>query len=64
MSVLGIAAENLQACDLRISDVDVATEMTKNQTLAQAGISMLSQAGTMPQIKNSGNRPAVLMDVG
>jgi len=38
LSVLGIAAENLQVCDLRISDVDVATEMTKNQALAQAGI--------------------------
>jgi flagellin len=53
ISVLGIAAENLQASESRISDVDVASEManmTKNQVLAQAGISMLSQANTMPQM--------------
>ena len=53
IAVLGIAAENLQASESRISDVDVATEManmTKNQVLAQAGISMLSQANTMPQM--------------
>jgi flagellin len=53
ISVLGIAAENLQASESRISDVDVATEMaemTKNQVLAQAGISMLAQANTMPQM--------------
>jgi flagellin len=53
ISVLGIAAENLQASESRISDVDVASEManmTKNQVLAQAGISMLAQANTMPQM--------------
>jgi flagellin len=53
ISVLGIAAENLQASESLISDVDVATEMatmTKTQVLAQAGISMLSQANTMPQM--------------
>jgi flagellin len=53
IAVLGIAAENLQASESRISDVDVATEMatmTKTQVLAQAGISMLSQANTMPQM--------------
>jgi len=53
ISVLGIAAENLQASESRVSDVDVATEMaslTKNQVLAQAGISMLAQANTMPQM--------------
>jgi len=53
ISVLGIAAENLQASESRISDVDVATEManmTKTQVLAQAGISMLAQANTMPQM--------------
>jgi len=53
ITVLGIAAENLQASESRISDVDVATEMgnmTKNQVLAQAGISMLAQANTMPQM--------------
>jgi flagellin len=53
ISVLGIAAENLQAAESRVSDVDVATEMaemTRNQVLAQAGISMLAQANTMPQM--------------
>jgi len=53
ISVLGIAAENLQASESRVSDVDVATEManmTKNQVLAQAGVSMLAQANTMPQM--------------
>jgi len=53
ISVLNIAAENMQASESRISDIDVATEMaemTKNQVLAQAGISMLTQANTMPQM--------------
>ncbi|MDT8302782.1 MAG: flagellin [Sedimentisphaerales bacterium] len=53
ISVLGIAAENLQASESRVSDVDVASEManmTKNQVLAQAGVSMLAQANTMPQM--------------
>ena len=53
ISVLNIAAENLQASESRVSDVDVATEMaemTRNQVLAQAGISMLAQANTMPQM--------------
>jgi flagellin len=51
--VLNIQAENLMAAESRISDVDVATEMaslTRNQVLAQAGISMLAQANTMPQM--------------
>lgn len=53
ISVLNIQAENLQAAESRISDVDVATEMaamTRNQVLAQAGISMLAQANSMPQM--------------
>jgi flagellin len=53
ITVLGIQAENLQAAESRVSDVDVATEMaemTRNQVLAQAGISMLAQANTMPQM--------------
>jgi flagellin len=53
VEVLGIQAENLQTAESRISDVDVATEMaamTRNQVLAQAGISMLAQANAMPQI--------------
>jgi len=52
-AVLNIQAENLMASESRISDVDVATEMallTRNQVLSQAGISMLSQANTMPQM--------------
>lgn len=53
VDVLGIQAENLLAAESRVSDVDVATEMaelTRNQVLAQAGISMLAQANTMPQM--------------
>jgi len=53
ISVLNIQSENLQAAESRVSDVDVATEMaemTRNQVLAQAGISMLAQANTMPQM--------------
>jgi flagellin len=51
--VLNIQAENLMASESRISDVDVATEMaslTRNQVLAQAGVSMLAQANMMPQM--------------
>lgn len=51
--VLNIQAENLMAAESRISDVDVAVEMaalTRNQVLAQAGIAMLAQANTMPQM--------------
>jgi len=52
-TILDIQAENLMAAESRISDVDVATEMaklTRTQVLSQAGISMLSQANTMPQM--------------
>lgn len=52
-SVLDIQGENLLAAKSRITDVDVATEMaalTRSQVLAQAGISMLAQAGQMPQM--------------
>ena len=52
-SVLNIQAENLMTSESRISDVDVATEMatmTRNQVLSQAGVAMLSQANTMPQM--------------
>jgi flagellin len=51
--VLNIQAENLMTSESRISDVDVATEMaalTRNQVLAQAGVAMLAQANTMPQM--------------
>ena len=52
-SVLNIQSENMMAAESRVSDVDVATEMaalTRNQVLAQAGVAMLSQANSMPQM--------------
>ena len=53
VGLLDTAAENMQASESRISDVDVATEMaqlTRNQVLAQAGTSMLAQANSIPQM--------------
>ena len=53
ISNLSIQAENLQAAESRISDVDVATEMTeftRNQILTQAAVAMLSQANSLPQL--------------
>lgn len=53
ISNLQIQAENTQAAESRISDVDVATEMTafvRAQVLSQAGVAMLSQANSMPQM--------------
>jgi flagellin len=53
ISNLTIQAENLQAAESRISDVDVATEMTefvRNQILTQAAVAMLSQANALPQL--------------
>jgi flagellin len=50
---LEIQVENLQAAESRISDVDMATEMTefvRNQILTQAAVSMLSQANSLPQM--------------
>jgi flagellin len=50
---LQIQAENLQAAESRISDVDVAWEMTefmRNQILAQAATAMLAQANSLPQL--------------
>lgn len=46
------AAENLQAAESRIRDVDMASEMVdyvKNQILVQSGTAMLAQANTQPQ---------------
>jgi flagellin len=51
--VLNIQSENMMAAESRISDVDVATEMaalTRNQVLSQAGVAMLGQANSMPQM--------------
>lgn len=53
ISNLQIQAENTQAAESRISDVDVATEMTeyvRNQVLSQAAVAMLSQANSIPQM--------------
>jgi flagellin len=53
VSNLTIQAENTQAAESRISDVDVATEMTefvRNQILTQAAVSMLAQANSLPQL--------------
>ena len=48
-----VQAENLQAAESRISDVDVATEMTqfvRNQILTQSAVAMLGQANSLPQM--------------
>jgi flagellin len=53
ISVVDIQSENLLAAESRIADVDVAKEMaamTRNQVLAQAGMSMLGQANSLPQM--------------
>ncbi|MBW2050795.1 MAG: flagellin, partial [Deltaproteobacteria bacterium] len=50
---IAIQAENLQAAESRISDVDIATEMTeftKNTIMAQAATSMLAQANGLAQL--------------
>jgi flagellin len=54
MASVGIAsaAENLQAAESRIRDVNMASEMVdyvKNQILVQSGTAMLAQANTQPQ---------------
>jgi len=48
---LAIADENLSAANSRIRDVDIAAEtaeLTKNNILSQAGVSVLSQANQSP----------------
>ncbi len=53
ISNLSIQAENVQAAESRISDVDVALEMTefvRNQILTQAAVGMLAQANSLPQL--------------
>lgn len=53
VELLDTEAENMQASESRISDVDVATEMaalTRHQVLAQAGTAMLAQANSIPQM--------------
>jgi flagellin len=49
---IDVGAENLQAAESRIRDVDMADEMvkyTKNQILVQAGTAMLAQANAKTQ---------------
>ncbi|MGE4505825.1 MAG: flagellin [Desulfovibrionaceae bacterium] len=53
ISNLEIQAENLQASESRISDVDVATEMTEytaQNIITQSAVAMLSQANSLPQM--------------
>jgi len=53
ISNLQIQSENLQAAESQISDVDVATEMTrfvKEQILTQSAVAMLSQANSLPKM--------------
>jgi flagellin len=50
---LDTARENLTASESRIRDLDFASEMTeftRNQILNQAGVAMLSQANSLPQL--------------
>lgn len=50
---LEIQSENLQSSESRISDVDVASEMTqftRVQIQAQSAVAMLAQANTLPQL--------------
>jgi flagellin len=52
ISNLGTSAENLQAAESRVRDVDMAREvmeMTKNNILSQASQAMLAQANQAPQ---------------
>ncbi|MBU1003506.1 MAG: flagellin [Proteobacteria bacterium] len=53
ISNLQIQSENLQAAESRISDVDVAIEMTefvRQQIKSQAAVSMLAQANSLPRM--------------
>lgn len=50
---ISIQKENLKAAESRISDVNVATEMTefnRQQILANAAVSMLAQANNLPKM--------------
>jgi flagellin len=53
LEVINIQKENMIASESRVSDIDVATEisnLTRNKVLAQAGTAMLAQANTVPQM--------------
>jgi flagellin len=50
---LQIQSENIAAAESRISDADIALEMTqfvRNQILTQAGVAMLAQANSLPRM--------------
>lgn len=50
---LGVSIENLTAANSRIKDVDIASEtaeLTKNNILMQAGVSVLAQANSVPKM--------------
>ena len=52
VSNISVAHENLSAANSRLRDVDVAAEsanMTRQQILSQAGVSVLGQANQLPQ---------------
>jgi flagellin len=52
-SIVNVQAQNLQAAQAGITDVDTATEtsnLTRNSVLTQAGIAMLAQANSLPQM--------------
>ncbi|BBD07078.1 flagellin [Desulfovibrio ferrophilus] len=56
ISNLQIQAENLQAAESRISDVDVSLEMTefvRNQIMSQSAVAMLAQANSLPRMAMS-----------
>jgi flagellin len=53
ISSLSVASENLSAARSRIQDADVAQEtaqLTRNQILIQAGVSVLAQANQLPSV--------------
>ena len=53
ISNLEVQAGSLQAAESRISDTDVAKEMTafvRGQILSQSAIAMLSQANSLPRM--------------
>ena len=53
VSNLRIQSENTSSAESQISDVDISTEMTefvRNQIKTQAGVAMLSQANSLPQM--------------
>lgn len=53
ISNLGTARENLSAANSRIRDADIAqatAELTRNNILQQAGVSVLAQANAVPQL--------------